>query len=99
MDFFQAFYSNTLGGSGNQSYFLTEDADKIYTGRIFYRVFAGGRSRYALLFSNIMDSTFSDGTHSHKNLLCDQWRIVKAAVGTCVSCTAERWEMSPAFRH
>lgn len=89
MEFFRNFSSNTLAGSGNQSFFLPEDADTVYTGRIFYRIFAGGSNRYSFLFSNIVDSTFSDGSHSHMNLLCDQWRVVRAAAGVCRSCTAE----------
>ncbi len=87
MEYFQKFHSNTLAGSGNQSFFLTDDASQIYTGRILYKIFAGGTYRYSFLFSNIIDSTFSDGAHSHKNLICDQWRIVKAAVGICGTCS------------
>lgn len=83
MKYFQEFSSNTLAGSGNQSYFLTEDESRIYTGRIFYQIFAGGTYRYSLLFSNILDSTYADGSHSHKNLICDSWEIVKASAGLC----------------
>ena len=88
MEYFQKFHSNTLAGSGNQSFFLTDDANTVYTGRVFYKIFAGGTYRYSFLFSNIIDSTFSDGAYSHKNLICDQWKIVRAAVGICETCSA-----------
>ena len=88
MEYFQKFHSNTLAGSGNQSFFLTDDANTVYTGRVFYKIFAGGTYRYSFLFSNIIDSTFSDGAYSHKNLICDQWKSVRAAVGICETCSA-----------
>lgn len=72
--------SNTLAGSGNQLYFCNED-DDAHVGRIYYKVYAGGKYNYSLLFSNIMDSTYADGSISHCNLICSEWEIVRASIG------------------
>lgn len=89
MKWFDTYHSNTLAGGGNQLYFLTGD-DAIHTGRIYYKVYAGGKYNYSLLFSNIMDSTYSDGSISHCNLLCDEWEIVRASIGVSKECSAEK---------
>ena len=47
MDFFKQYTSNTLAGSSNQSYFLSDNTLQI--GRVFYKVFAGGRYNYSFL--------------------------------------------------
>lgn len=85
MRYFNEFTSNTCAGSGNQSYFLPEDPARVQVGRVFYKVFSGGTFRWSILFSNIIDSTFSDGSWSHKNLVVDEWEIVSARIGHCRS--------------
>ncbi len=80
MEFFNNYSSNTYAGSGNQLYFNMQE-DEIKTGRILYKIAVGGEYEYSLLFSNIMDSTYSNGTISHKNLICDSWKIHSARVG------------------
>lgn len=85
MKWFDIYSSNTLAGSGNQHYFLTGD-DEVHKGRIYYKLFAGGTYNYSLLFSNIMDSTYSDGTVSHCNLICPEWELVQVRVGVCATC-------------
>ena len=82
MDYFNTYISNTSAGSGNQFYF-TMDKSEIRTGRIFYKIFVGGSFDYSLLFSNTIDSTFSDGSKSYKNLVCNKWHIHHASVGKC----------------
>lgn len=82
MEYFKKYVSNTVGASANQHYFTSED-NKIRTGRIFYKIFASGEYDYSLLFSNIIDSTYGDGSVSHKNLICDSWVIHKARIGRC----------------
>lgn len=74
--------SNTLASSGNQYYFET-DARIIQKGRVFYKLACGGRYKYSLLFTNIIDSTYSDGSKSRKNLVCGEWVIHKASVAQC----------------
>lgn len=82
MDYFKKYWSNTIGGSANQKYFSTDG--ETVTGRVFYRVTAGGRYNYSFLFTNMIDSTYADGSESHADLVCDQWELIgiKAAVCT-----------------
>ncbi|MBR2338030.1 MAG: SGNH/GDSL hydrolase family protein [Clostridia bacterium] len=82
MKYFDAYTSNTVAGSGNQKFFCMDENEK-RVGRVFYKITAGGTYQYSLLFSNIIDSTFSDGAISHKNLLCDEWYIHAARIGRC----------------
>lgn len=86
MKYFDKFVSNTLAGSASQSFFDAE-GNKVITGRVFYKIFVGGEYDYSLLFTNIMDSTFDDGSHSHKNMICDQWDIISASV--CITKSAD----------
>lgn len=69
MKYFEEFSSNTYAGSANQLYFEMDD-NEIHTGRAFYKISVGGEYNYSILFSNILDSTYGDGTVSHKNLIC-----------------------------
>ena len=82
MKYFEQFTSNTCAGSANQLFFSTED-DGLTTGRVFYKINFGGELDYSFLFTNIIDSTFADGSVSHNNILCDQWFIGGARVGKC----------------
>lgn len=81
MNFFEKYCSNTVGGSGNQSYFST--GGNVETGRVYYRITAGGTFGYSILFSNTVDSTYADGTFSHRNLICDSWELMEARIGRC----------------
>lgn len=85
MKWFEDYNSNTLAGSGNQYFFSMQD-NEIRKGRVYFKIFAGGIYSYSLLFSNIIDSTFADGSVSHCNLICDEWEILEAALGICGSC-------------
>lgn len=82
MEFFDNYSSNTYAGSGNQYYFNMQE-NEVRTGRILYKIAVGGEYDYSLLFSNVMDSTYSDGAISHKNLICDSWKIRNAKIGKC----------------
>ena len=89
MKYFDEYVSNTYAGSSNQLYFTMQDGE-IRTGRIFYQISVGGKYPYSLLFSNIIDSTFYDGTVSHKNLICDSWEILGAKIGKCSAFPKDR---------
>ena len=91
-EFFRDFHSTKLSGSGNQSWFENENAGAAVVGRVFYRVFAGGEYRYSLLFSDAMDSTFSDGQHSHVNQVLGDWEIVSARVGIVARADMEGFD-------
>jgi len=82
MEFFEKYISNTYAGSGNQLYF-NMDKREVRTGRIFYKIAVGGEYNYSILFSNILDSTYADGSVSHKNLICDEWTIHETKIGKC----------------
>ncbi len=86
MNYFDNYVSNTLAASANQYFFNNENENEIFTGRVFYKVFAGGRYNYSFLFSNTIDSTYSDGKKSYKNLVCDEWKIHRAAVAVFDYC-------------
>ena len=86
MKYFDKYTSNTLAAAANQHYFITDDQNKEYTSRAFYKVFAGGRYNYSFLFSNVIDSTYADGSVSHMNLVCDEWEIVCASVALTDYC-------------
>ncbi len=81
MKYFDTYVSNTVAAGGNQTLFFTDGSPR--TGRIFYRIAQPGRFNYSLLFSNIIDSTFSDGSISRKNRVVDSWEILSAHIGRC----------------
>jgi len=72
------FSSNTLAPSCNQSWFLGDG--EAHKGRIFYKIYSGGKYNYSFMFTNIIDSTFSDGKHSQANLACDNWEIISLGI-------------------
>lgn len=89
MKYFEQYNSNTYAGSGNQLYFEMPDGE-IRTGRVFYKISVQGKYDYSILFSNIIDSTYADGSLSHKNLICDSWKIHNARIGKCKKIDAAK---------
>ena len=83
MNFFDNYTSNTIGGSSNQFIFGTDG--KVFTGRVFYKIRTGGKFPYSFLFSNIIDSTYADGSVTAKNHVCDSWEFVSAKLTTVSS--------------
>ena len=82
MNYFNEYTSNTVGAGANQFYFNMEK-DEVRTGRIIYKIKAAGEYEYSFLFSNAMDSTYSDGKASHAGIDCGEWSILRAAAGRC----------------
>ncbi len=72
MNYFDTYVSNSLAPSSNQSYFLS--GEKCIS-RSFYKVKNGGKFEYSFVYSNVIYSTFADGSHSKANLKCDKWAI------------------------
>lgn len=66
------------------SFFFDSQPEKIYTGRIFYKIAVSGNFNYSLFFSNTIDSTYSDGSISHRNLICDSWIIHSVRIGKLI---------------
>jgi lysophospholipase L1-like esterase len=77
---FEQFNSNTLAAGGNQSFFHPQ-GERV--GRVYYKVFCGGCYRYAFVFSDVIDSTFADGSVSRSEDVCGGYTITKLAVGVC----------------
>lgn len=80
-DFLHIYSSNTLAASGNQTLFYSDQRQ--YTGRIFYKIRTGGRYNYAFLYSDIIDSTFNDGTVSRAGTVCGGYTIHSLRAGIC----------------
>lgn len=97
MKYFDKYSSNTTAGSGNQSYFLCDDENKLQKGRVFYKLFAKGTYNYSILFSNIIDSTFQSGAFSHKNLVLDEWYIDSLRLGVCSECGMDKMPQIDSF--
>ena len=85
MEYFKKYVSNTLAGSGNQFFFYNENEGPTRSCTL-YKVTNGGEYPYSFLFSNIIDSTFEDGSVSHKNLVADSWKIEEMLVGVSPQC-------------
>lgn len=105
MNFFEEFTSNTYAGSSNQLFFCMADGES-RKGRVFYKISTGGKYNYSFLFSNIIDSTYSDGSISHKNLICDSWVILEGRVGKSAAfqfdesvCPEVTWLSGLTFHH
>ena len=73
MNYFETYTSNSLAPSCNQSYFKSDE--KCFS-RSFYKVYLGGKYEYSFVFSNVIYSTFADGSYSKANLKCDKWEIL-----------------------
>lgn len=91
MEYFKKYSSNTLAGSGNQFFFYHENSQQTRSCTL-YKVTKGGEYSYSFLFSNTIDSTFSDGAISHKNLVIDEWTINQMLVGVCTWCDQKSFE-------
>lgn len=80
-EFYRTYTSDCTAGSANQV--LTRfSLPETRTGRCYYRLSHGGK-RYSLLFSNCIDSTFSDGSISRANDIGGTWNILSMRVGLC----------------
>lgn len=91
MEFFEQYTSAAIAAGGNQHIFY-EDNEKTCVGRIFYKHLYPGKHSYSLLYSNTTDSTFSDGGESHKNIVCDSWKIEGIRVGKTKKCDVNAFE-------
>ena len=72
-EYFKKYVSNTFAGSASQSFFESDGGRK--KARVYYKMFEGGKFDYSLLYSNITDSTFADGSHSVCNMNLEEWEI------------------------
>lgn len=80
MTYFERFFSNSLAPHNTQKHF---SAEQITTTRTFARVRVGGEHLYSFLFANTVASTFSDGTESFANYICESWELLDMTVSLC----------------
>lgn len=91
-EFYRDFSSDTVAGSANQV--LTRfSVPAEHRGRVSYRLSHGGE-HYAFLFSNIVDSTYADGSISRANDVGGTWKILSVRVGL-----TDAWDGEPAQWH
>ncbi len=84
MEYFNKYASDTIASTGNQNWFFL--GGKTKRGRIFYRLESSGKHEYSLLFSSIIDSTFSDGSHSVANTDILDWKLKNVSVAVVDNC-------------
>lgn len=97
MKYFDKFTSNTTGASGNQLVFYNADENEVFSSRVFYKITFGGRYDYSFLYSNIIDSTFYDGSISEADTVVDEWYIDSLRVGICRECSRRRCPQESEF--
>ena len=86
-EFYRTYSSDCTAGSANQV-LTRDDTPQTRCGRVYYRLSHGG-AQYSLLFSNQIDSTFSDGSISRANDIGGDWDILSLRVGLCAQAGGE----------
>lgn len=80
MKFFEKYTSATTAAMGNQNYF-NENPDTVTKGRVYVKIEVSNENKFSLLYTNIIDSTYADGSHCCRNLVIDEWEMVALRVG------------------
>lgn len=90
-DFYSKYASDTSAGSASQ---VEARFDSIVTrtGTYRYRLTNGGES-YALLFTNVIDSTFADGSITKAGDVCGDWDILSLRAGIAPDYDSEPDDM------
>ena len=83
-EYFEKYSSSTIGAGANQSFFEMNEGE-VRTSLAFFKAGVTGRYNYSLLFSDVIDSTFADGSKSRANMRLGGWRIESLKVGRCKS--------------
>ena len=82
--YFSTYVSNTTAGTTTQYWFETDGSRR--KGRVYYKIFHGGKFEYSLLYTNILDSTFAEGKDSACNNFCGPWTVHSLKVGLVDGC-------------
>jgi lysophospholipase L1-like esterase len=85
MKYFEKYVSDTVASTGNQNWFDLEGKEK--RSRIFYKLNGGETREYSLLYSSVIDSTFSDGEHSKADTVVLGWTLKRVAVAVVKDCS------------
>ena len=88
MGFFDDYISCTAAGSGSQNWFSPDTPDGKITCRTFYRL-SRDVETCALMYSNLIDSTYADGARSHANFVTGEWDIHSLRAGKVTSCAVD----------
>ena len=83
-----SFVSNTTAAGANQ-FFFESAPEKRHTCRVSYRVTTAGTYPYSLTFTNVLDSTYADGSLGRVNLPCKPWVIHSLRAAPCKGITEE----------
>ena len=95
MEFLERYISCSAAGSGSQNWFET-DGEEMITCRVFFKLSRDVRA-CALLYSNLIDSTYADGARSHANFVPGEWTIHGMRAGSVSSCSVEDCTEPDAF--
>ena len=83
IDLFKIYQSNSVTPSGNNYVLKSEDGESVTeTFRGVFHVQEYGELEYKFYFSNNVDSTYSNGKYSYRNMPTEDYKIISAKVGT-----------------
>ncbi len=77
-EYFEKYTSNCVAGTSHQGIRGCAE-EKVRTSHVYYKITAGGKYDYSLLFSSITDGTTRMGYKP--NTVCDTYEIISARVG------------------
>ena len=82
INYFEIYQSNSITPSGNNYVLKSSDGKKVTeTFRGLFKIQEFGELEYKFYFSNHVDSTFSNGKYSYRNMPTETYNIVSAKVG------------------
>ena len=84
MKYLKEFSSVTYVATSNQFYAKSDGVP--HTGRVFYKLYAGGDHRYSFLFSSVTDGTVGIGDESRCNMIFDEWDILSMRLCIVEDC-------------
>ncbi len=80
---FEIYQSNSITPSGNNYMLKSENGGKVTnTFRGLFKIQEFGELEYKFYFSNNVDSTYSNGSYSYRNMPTKPYKIISAKVGT-----------------
>jgi len=80
---FEIYQSNSITPSSCNYALKSADGKPVQqTFRGVYKIQEFGKLEYKFYFSNNVDSTFSNGSHSYRNMPTEAYKIISASVGT-----------------
>ncbi len=90
--------SNTNTSSANQTIFYPENEDMACVGRVFYKVFCGGKYKYSITFSSVTDSSYPNINFTKRNVEVLEWEILEARIGLVKNCDLENMPTVSSFK-